>query len=185
MPIALAEALRLLGHHRMAEDRPFLQVRIRSAHPRAARGAAEGLLASFGLEGFTQRLRETKKQGGYDALNSAQKHYDDVFLLDAEVKNGGFAQYFVNCGGGQWREAVAAFEAMNSQALLEIVRGAVAKFGPDGPSKDRKERQEQLAKLVRTQDKLFDDLEQRYFKNREVVEVLVTNFVINNADSFR
>ncbi len=182
---ALGEALRLLGQQQREEDRDF--IRSHATHPeeQVARGAAAGLLCSFGLEGFEQRVWDAEKRSGYESLTDQQRLYSAVFMCDAEVNNGGLAQYFVNSSGDRWHDALAGFKAMGFQERLTILNEAVAKFGVTGPSTDRNMRQDQLSKLYKRDDSIFDALDSRYFKSSEVVEVFTSRFALENPEGFR
>ena len=182
---ALGEALRLLGQIQNPEDREFLSARLTHSEDRVAEGAAAGLLCSHGLEGFEQRIWESEEKSGYDSLPDHQRYYSAVFMCDAEINNGGLAQYFVNSSGDHWRDALAGLEAIGSKVRLGVVREAISLFGPDGPSEDRDNRQEQLSKIYKKNDSIFEALETRYYNSAEVVEVLATRFVLANPDSFR
>ena len=182
---ALHEAIRLLGQHKLADDRSFLEARLNSSEPRVAEGASAGLIASFDLEGFEQRAWEVESKSGFSALKPAQKHYLAVLMYDGEVNNGGLSQYFFNSSGDEWRNALAGLEAMGFTERLAVLREAIAKFDKDGPSPDRERRQEQLAKLARKNEALFDALDDRYYKSKEVIEVLAKRYVLKNADAFK
>ncbi|MGJ8696587.1 MAG: DMP19 family protein [Verrucomicrobiaceae bacterium] len=182
---ALGEALRLLGQMQNPEDREFLSARLIHSEDRVAEGAAAGLLCSHGLEGFEQRIWESEEKSGYDSLPDHQRYYSAVFMCDAEVNNGGLAQYFVNSSGDNWRDALAGLESMGSTDRLVVVREAISLFGSDGPSENRDKRQDQLSKLYKKNDSIFDALESRYYDSDEVIEVLATRFVLANPDSFR
>ncbi|MCP5532695.1 MAG: DUF4375 domain-containing protein [Akkermansiaceae bacterium] len=180
---ALGEALRLLGQMQNPEE--FLSTRLTHAEDRVAEGAAAGLLCSHGLEGFDKRIWESEEKSGYDSLSDHQRYYSAVFMCDAEIDNGGLAQYFVNSSGDNWRDALAGLEAMGSTDRLGVVKEAISLFGSDGPSENRDKRQDQLSKLYKKNDSIFDSLESRYYDSDEVVEVLATRFVLANPDSFR
>lgn len=182
---ALGEALRLLGQMQNPEDREFLSTRLNHAEDRVAEGAAAGLLCSHGLEGFEKRIWKSEENSGYGSLPDHQRYYRAVCMCDAEINNGGLAQYFVNSSGDHWRDALAGLEAMGSKERLGVLREAISLFGPDGPSGDRDNRQEQLSKLYKKNDSIFEALETRYYNSAEVVEVLATRFVLANPDSFR
>jgi hypothetical protein len=181
---ALGEALRLLGQQRVEEDREFIRSRMTHPNKYVACGAAEGLLCSFGLEGFDRRILEIEKQSGYESLNEPQRLYGAVFMCDAEIKNGGLAQYFLNSSGDTWREALAGFKAMGFKERFSVLKEAIAKFKNAEPSTDHNIRQDQLSKLYKRNDKIFDALNDRYYKSSEVVEVLATQFVLDNRGSF-
>ncbi len=182
---SLGESLRLLGQHKLASDRAFLEARTSSSEPRVAEGSVAGLIASFDLEGFEQRTWAVESKEGFSKLKTAQKHYLAVLMYDGEVNNGGLSQYFFNSSGDHWQDALAGLEVMGFSERLVVLREAVAKFGKDGPSQDRERRQEQLAKLARKNDALFDTLDDRYYKSKEVIDVLSKRYVLKNADAFR
>ena len=182
---ALGEALRLLGQAQNPKDREFLSAKLTHSEDRVAKGAATGLLCSHGLEGFEMRIWESEQKSGYDSLPDHQRYYSAVFMCDAEINNGGLAQYFVNSSGDNWRDALAGLEAIGSKDRLGVVREAISLFGPDGPSEDRDKRQDQLSKLYKKNDSIFEALESRYYKSAELVKVLAIRFVLANPDSFR
>jgi HEAT repeat protein len=182
---ALGEALHLLGQHKLPNDRALLEARTAHAEPRVAEGASAGLIALSGLEGFEKRTWETAEKDGFAALKPAQRHYLAVLAYDGEVNNGGLSQYFFNSSGDNWADALAGLEAMGFNERLAVLREAVGKFGKGGPSQERERRQEQLAKLERKSDALFDALGDRYYKSGEVVDVLARKYVLKNAEAFR
>lgn len=182
---ALGEALRLLGQQQREEDIYFLRGHMKHPEECVARGAAAGLICSFGLEGFRQRIWDTEKRSGYESLTEQQRFYSAVFMCDAEINNGGLAQYFVNSSGDKWQDAVAGFKAMGFKERLAVLDEAIAKFGRSGPSADRRIRQDQLSKLYKGDDSIFHSLETRYYKSSEVVEAFASRFVLENPEGFR
>lgn len=182
---ALSEALRLLGQFELPEDREFLNERTTHDETLVAEGAVEGLLYSYKMEGFKERIWEVEEESGYESLSIHQRYFNSVFICDAEINNGGLSQYFVNSSGDHWRDAVAGLEAMGSSERLEILKEAIAVFGDAGPSEEREERQHQLSKLVKRNEEVFDELDSRYYDSSEVVEVLSSRFVLANSERFR
>lgn len=182
---ALGGALRLLGQMNNPGDRDLLLSRLTHADEQVAQGAAAGLLCLSGLEGFEQRIWNSENKSGYESLPEHQRFYSAVFMCDAEINNGGLAQYFMNSSGDHWRDGVAGLEAMGFQERLDVLKEAIALFGADGPSDDREKRHIQLSKLYKKNDAIFDELESRYYGSSEVVEVVATRFVLANPDSFR
>ncbi len=106
-------------------------------------------------------------------------------MFDGEVNNGGLSQYFFNSSGDYWREALAGLEAMGASERATILKEAAAKFDAEAPSKNRDQRQNQLAKLARKDDALFDALDSRYYASKEVIDVVMTKYVIKNAQAFK
>ena len=181
----LGAALRLLGQHQKLEDRPFLEARMAHSEDRVAEGAASGLVASQGLEGFQQQLWDKESADGFNALSLPQRHFSAVNMLDGEVNNGGHAQYFVNSGGDHWKKALEGLEAMGCAERAVILREAIGKFGKNGPSINRQTRQLELAKLARKDDTLFESLDSRYYKCSEVIDVATARYAIHNAEAFK
>ena len=182
---SLGEALRLLGQLQREEDRVFLQSRLTHPDERVAKGAAEGLLCSLGLEGLAERIWDAEKQSGYGSLSENQRLYRAVFLCDDEINNGGLAQFFGNSSGDRWRDALAGFKAMGFEERLAVLTEAIAIFGSNGPSEDQRVRKDQLSRLMRRDDDLFDALDSRYYKSPEVIQVFACRFVLGNPEAFR
>jgi hypothetical protein len=182
---ALGSALRLLGEQGNQSDREFLRQRTSNPQEEVARGASDGLLSSYGLQGFEQKMADKEDKSGFDSLSQEQKFYCTVTECDGEIDNGGLAQYFVNSSGDDWPLALAGFEAMGMKGRLAILKEAVALFGPEGPSPHRETRQEQLAQLYRKNKAAFDALDDRYYKVPEVVDVMTGRYVLEHPDSFR
>jgi HEAT repeat protein len=181
----LREVLHAIGKHKVEKDREELGKYLAHKERVVAEGAASGLLASHGLGGFRASIWNTIEKGGIRALTPAQRHYHAVMMLDGEVNNGGLSQFFFNSSGGEWRDALAGLEAMESKERLAIFREALAKFGERGPSTNRDERMTQLAKLAKANDKLFGDLDSRYYASKEVIEVMAMRYVLKHPEAFR
>jgi len=119
---------------------------------------------------------------GVAALTEPQLFYLTAWLLDADVRNGGFDQYFFNSSGDLARHAVAAVHAVGGRELAEIVSKAVAAFGKKGPHPDRDKRMDQLSQIDR---KFFDELNSAYYKCSESLRELLPRYVASHADAFR
>lgn len=179
---SMGEALRLLGLHREPADREILHGWTEHSDQYVAEGAASGLLCSFDLEGFEKKIWDAED---HNTLSEHQRLYGAVFMCDAEINNGGIAQYFVNSSGDNWRDAIAGFTAMQFKERLDILREAVALFGSDGPSTNRGTRQKQLSKLYTADEAIFETLESRYYKSTEIIYVFSIRYVLANQESFR
>lgn len=183
---AMGSALRQLSEHQVLEDRQLLEEYTNHSNRQIAEGAASGLIVHNGLKGFSERIERKEESGGIQALSINQRYYVAVFELDGEVNNGGLSQYFVNSSGDHWRDALAGLEAMGFKERTAILREAVGAFGTTtGPSANRDQRQDQLAKLERRNEHVFDDLDNRYFDCKEMVEVKTVQYVLHNPDGFK
>lgn len=178
----LGEALHALGKHQIPDDRAVLERFLSNPEEAVVEGAAGGMIASHGLDGLDDRIW---KASGLAALTQPQRRYSAVKALDLEVRNGGFSQYFFNSSGDEWKSALAALEAMGSKERLELLQQALSKFDKSSPSESRNRRMEQLAKIESGNESVFRDLETRYYKSSENLDVLMLRYVLKNPDAFR
>jgi len=74
-------------------------------------------------------------------LSSEEQRYFAVGLLEGEVYNGGFDQFFWNSSGDYYQLAVAGLEDVGAVSALALVKEAAdTVFGRSGPPADRTER---------------------------------------------
>lgn len=101
-------------------------------------------------------------------IRSVPRHVGLLFAAHwtyVEVGNGGFSQYFANSTGIVAPEAIEAFEEIGQPRVAEILRRAVAHFGPTFP----RNRAERVAKMdvslspTYEPDRSFDSLDDEMF----------------------
>jgi hypothetical protein len=80
---------------------------------------------------------------GDRTIGPAEWAVRDVWLLEAEVYNGGFHQFFFNSAGDRAAETVDSLALIGAHRTAELVARANAMFGAP-PSRDREERSRQL-----------------------------------------
>ena len=90
------------------------------------------------------------------ALSEPERVFVRVWQLEAEVNNGGFAQYYFNSAGDLAAEAPAALEAIGATHTAGIVRGANAVF-PAGPPREQDAREELLDSIPAEAFAPFDE----------------------------
>ncbi|HEY1123299.1 MAG TPA: DUF4375 domain-containing protein [Haloferula sp.] len=179
----LCQALLLLGRHRHPEDLKLLEMLQGHPDESVAIGASTGILTWHGLQGFEDRLHEREEKSGYASLTRPQQLYKAVFILDAEINNGGLDQYFVNSSGDHWRDALEGLKTMGDLKRAEVLEEAVVKFGNGGPSTERRTRQRQLAAIARKDENAFEALDARYY-SKEPIEVIANRYVLANPEAF-
>jgi len=182
---ALGDALRLLGHQRDRRDQARLEAALDHPNSRIADDAASGLLAIYGLEDYEKRIHEAYRDDRETALSEPQRWSEAVSMCNSEVCNGGLSQYFFNSSGNDWQLALRGLEAIGSREYLSLLREALAAFGHNGPSTDRDTRQDQLSRIVRKNDKVFEHLETRWYKHPESLSALTAKYVIAHPEAFR
>jgi HEAT repeat protein len=144
--------------------------------------AAEAVGIAAGAGDAYRVVGERYEKDGVAGLAEPQLHYLTLWLLDAEVRNGGFAQYFFNSSGDLAEYAVAAAAAVGAPDAAQIIGEAVALFGEDGPESDRDERHAQLARIDE------DDLErltEAYYSSDDDLRVLLPLYAARHPEFFR
>jgi len=149
-----------------------------------ATAAGQGLTILAGIADPFAVVSERRKAVGFQGLTEPQQTYEAVFLYDAEVRNGGHSQYFINSSGNHWRTALRGLKAVGAPERAKILEEAVAIFGPEGAPEASEPRQEKMARLTAAEDATLDALDERYYSCRENLEKLLSLYAIENKEHF-
>jgi len=125
-----------------------------------------------------------KAQYGDDisALSEAERVFYVTQLLEMEVNNGGFSQFFYNSGGNFSHELVSAFTSIGANATAAICQKAIDAFGRDIPA-DRDERIELLDELTSdTFDATLEQCDEAFFAYEDDLNQLNYRFVMANRE---
>jgi Domain of unknown function (DUF4375) len=122
-------------------------------------GAAEASTIAAGVTDAYGFVSELYRRKGAQGLTEPQLDYLTLCWLDAEVRNGGFSQYYFNSSGELAPYAVKAAKAVGAPELAAVIQKANALFGKDGPDPDRDKRMDQLSKIDL---KALEQLDTRY-----------------------
>jgi hypothetical protein len=106
----------------------------------------DGIVPTNLFEAFEAASRR-HQVAGFWALSEVDRVLMSIWMLEADVNNGGFHQYYFNSAGDTAYYAPTAMRAIGARAMADIVERANARFGPDGPPKGRNVRQEALFAL--------------------------------------
>lgn len=128
-----------------------------------------------------QRALDRLAAAGFDALTEQERDLAALWRVEAEVTNGGFAQYYAKPSGDLAFHAPEALTRLGATEKAAIVSAANALFGPDGPSRDREKRRVALKTFSAEAIAFFDVLEKRYFEDPVDVDELVERCVNRNA----
>ncbi len=163
----LRASLSLLGGHRMSEDLSLLEQFLDSPDEAVTEGAVKGL---YQFHSFSETIRdawEVENEKGWQALTKAEKHILAIEILNNEVNNGGFTQYYFNSSGDQWVDALAGLDAIGAVKHRELMLRTLSIFPDRKPSTSRDDRSEQLAKIVRRKEDPFHDEDSVWYKLKE------------------
>ncbi len=145
-------------------------------------GAADASVVAVGVTDAYAFVCEIYERKGVKGLTDPQRHYLTLALLDGEVRNGGFSQYYFNSSGGMATYAVDAAKAVGASEQAAIIQSANALFGKGGPDTDRERRMGQLSKV---DDTALEKLTTRYYECPEKLGELLPAFVARNPASFK
>ena len=105
---------------------------------------------------------------GFEKLSEEEKQYFSVGVLDGEVYNGGFIQFFDNSSGEYYRYAELGLIRIGAKQSLHILRRAKeVAFGKDEVPKD----QEKRWRYIRDSgiEKALDSLDSEYYETQDEI----------------
>jgi hypothetical protein len=132
---------------------------------------------------MSEFVLDKERSLGYSALSDVERIILHVFLLESEVNNGGFDQYFFNSAGDYALETAESLRRIGSKDVLALLNQAIEAFGPDLPSKDRETRWAQMDTLPETASEKWDRLENEFFTltDTESLADLVVDYAEGHA----
>jgi hypothetical protein len=99
-----------------------------------------------------------------------------IDLLQSEVNNGGFDQFFFNSSGDKTSQIVEALETISATKAAEIVKRAAGKFPGGMPPREWFKRQDVLLEQVSPEADAFLDLDKEFYANPENLNELLSKF---------
>ena len=179
-----ADALKAYVANPDASTEILLRAELESPNKRVRETAADALATLAGVTNARDVVLERIKKSGIDSLTHQQRHYYAAFIYDAEVRNGGHSQYFVNSSGNHWKDALEGLIAMGAAGRAEILKSASALFGSNGPPTDNDQRHALLARFSAKQEKTLDELDTAYYASNESLEILLSHYTIQHKHDF-
>ncbi len=123
--------------------------------------------------------RVCNSPGGFDSLSEPEKLYYALTLLQNEVNNGGFHQFFFNTSGSYYELIENGLVAFNEPDLLELLHQAKRLIFPDNrvPT-DMKERREQMEFSDAGGDLMnkLDALDQQFYRRPDTLNPKLETF---------
>jgi Domain of unknown function (DUF4375) len=102
---------------------------------------------SSATSSLTWKMLETRWNNGFDALESEEQEVLALYLLEAEIMNGGLDQFFHNTSGDLAPLALAGLKRLNCRQTYQVLSDLMALvFGEKYPIK-REERFPFLAEI--------------------------------------
>lgn len=163
----LEEALPLLGAHRNEEDLPMFERFLDHENEDVSRGATIALYRFHRYDDLIRNPWDVVEKNGWEALTVAEKHICAIEELDAEVNNGGFAQYYFNSSGDHWEHAQAGLATIGAKERHQLMSATVKTFRDSMPSNDRDTRTSQLSKIVHNKEDPFNQQDSTWYKIKD------------------
>lgn len=188
---ALAEALELLGLHRLEDDYQFLMTWAHSNWSVAAIGASRGLLHLRSLIDYESELTEIYHEAlfegrpPHEVLTEVQLKVLSVLLLENEVQQGGLEQYFCSPASNYWNTAALGLEMINCHKSADILTSTGKLLHAHGPADSLNKRQAQVHDLMAESPDKITSLTSSFLFNGDDRYARLNVYVANHADVFR
>lgn len=114
---------------------------------------------------------------GKGSLDEGIREVVGVWLLDSEVNNGGFDQFYWNSAGEFALEAIEGLETIGAHHKVSILVAANSEFPGGMPSENRAKRQKELDVIVNSGSSKLGSLDLEYCGCKEdIVNLLAKCF---------
>jgi hypothetical protein len=90
------------------------------------RGQSKAALDNIVFFVIYEELQKKVSKVGLDGLRDNEKQFFPIYDLLVEFNNGGFEQYFKNCSGQYYNEAISVLDKLDLIRLSELVKKAKA-----------------------------------------------------------
>jgi hypothetical protein len=117
---------------------------------------------------------------GAGALSPLEMIGVGVWMLEAEVNNGGFHQYYFNSSGELAIATVTALTSIGAPRTASLLMAANAEFPGSLPPVDRERRQRELDAMVDTVR--FNALEEAFYQGDEDLTALLAMHFRNSKN---
>jgi len=130
------------------------------------------------LQRVITRILDLLEEGG--TLSPAQRVIFLAYFMDAEVRNGGFDQFFFNTQGNFAADTIDALHAVGAPKSADLLRRACAAFAPEAPSPDRDVRWTQMDRLPKELREGWNALDTLYYDFGEKIPALIRAYIESN-----
>ena len=132
----------------------------------------------------SDKIKYASEEFDFASQSNAQKVFSTVWLLEAEVNNGGFSQYFLNSSAETAPFVVDALRTIGASKTAEICKRAIETAFPAGlPATIHAIRSAAAGFSDAIIDKL-EPLDQEFFEYPNNLTDLLYNYVSEHPDEF-
>jgi hypothetical protein len=117
-------------------------------------------------------------------LTNPQKLLYYVVIIEKEIYNGGFNQYFFNSSGNDSEEALNGLIEIKAEKSAVIVKQAFDLWPNETVPKDRYTRQELLEDVEIYANASWDKLDDEFCLDQDNLTDKLFQYILNNSDKF-
>lgn len=127
--------------------------------------------------------KKIPKKNNFENLNEFEKTFIYIDILEDNITNGGFIQFFFSSAGQFAHEIFHAYLAINAEKTIDILSEAIMLFPQIPVPKDQTIRQRILMQKESNID-LWDELDHRFYKYEDDIVKLTLAYVEKNISNF-
>ena len=128
---------------------------------------------------------KSKNDQDFESLNEYEKNFLYIDMLEGQVNNGGFDQFFFNSSGDYSHEALRALEEIGASKTADLVEQAIKAFPSLPIPKDTEVRRPLMNDLPESISDTWDELDGKYYEYPEDIAGLIIEYVKKNKDKFQ
>lgn len=128
--------------------------------------------------------KKSENDHDFESLNKHEKNVIFIEMLEGQVNNGGFDQYFFNSSGDYVHETLSALEEIKAPITADIFDQAVKAFPVFPIPKDIEKRRKFMEKLPKEIFEKWAALDDKFYDYPENLSELVIEFVKTHRDKF-
>lgn len=119
-----------------------------------------------------------------EELNPLQRTFFFNQLLEKEVNNGGFKQYFINTSGEFAHETIQSLREIEAHKTAEILQLAINEFPEAIVPKNRVERVGLIEEIEYLVNEVWSELDQHFYRYEDDLNFLNFTYVKENRHLF-
>ncbi len=123
-----------------------------------------------------------KGDDNFSNLTEAEKVFVYVDMLEGQVNNGGFDQFFFNSSGDYTHEILNAYVTIKAHKTADLIEIAIKAFPVSPVPKDTEIRREIMQNLDERTSNIWDDLDNKFYEYEENIAGLLIDYIKLNID---
>lgn len=132
-----------------------------------------------------ERICSAEEASGFQALDHRDQVFHDIWMLEAELNNGGFSQYMFNSTGDRGLPAVEALREVGAHSLAAVCERFFALLSKGAPASNQDARQDQLDEAAeRVGEDAFEEacsaLEGEFYAGEDELRRLLVQYMASS-----